>query len=90
MDCSVLGFPVLHYLLEFAQTHIVTERLNQGSEVSVAERRGSSVMGQNIQETPTAPNETNPVINKRDKSFCLHDSTILLVENSYQHDFRSV
>ena len=22
MDCSLLGFPVLHYLLEFAQTHV--------------------------------------------------------------------
>ena len=22
MDCSMLGFPVLHHLLEFAQTHI--------------------------------------------------------------------
>jgi len=22
MDCSMLGFPVLHYLLEFAQTHV--------------------------------------------------------------------
>ena len=22
MDCSVPGFPVLHYLLEFAQTHV--------------------------------------------------------------------
>jgi len=22
MDCSTLGFPVLHYLLEFAQTHV--------------------------------------------------------------------
>ena len=86
----MLGFPVLHYLLEFAQTHIVTERLNQGSEVSVAERRGSTVMWQNIQETPTAPNKTIPVINKRDQGFCLHGSTILLVENSYQHDFRSV
>ena len=23
MDCSMPGFPVLHYLLEFAQTHIL-------------------------------------------------------------------
>ena len=22
MDCSMLGFPVLHYLLEFAQSHV--------------------------------------------------------------------
>ena len=22
MDCSMTGFPVLHYLLEFAQTHV--------------------------------------------------------------------
>ena len=22
MDCSMPGFPVLHYLLEFAQTHV--------------------------------------------------------------------
>ena len=22
MDCSISGFPVLHYLLEFAQTHV--------------------------------------------------------------------
>ena len=22
MDCSILGFPVLHYLPEFAQTHV--------------------------------------------------------------------
>ena len=22
MECSMLGFPVLHYLLEFAQTHV--------------------------------------------------------------------
>ena len=22
MDCSILGFPVLHYFLEFAQTHV--------------------------------------------------------------------
>ena len=22
MDCSIPGFPVLHYLLEFAQTHV--------------------------------------------------------------------
>ena len=22
VNCSMLGFPVLHYLLEFAQTHV--------------------------------------------------------------------
>ena len=25
MDCSTLGFPVLHYFLEFAQTHILSQ-----------------------------------------------------------------
>ena len=27
MDCSTLGFPVLHYLLEFAQTHWVGDAI---------------------------------------------------------------
>ena len=27
MDCSMPGFPVLHYLLEFAQTHVQTLHL---------------------------------------------------------------
>ena len=33
MDCSTPGFPVLHYLLEFAQTHV--HRVNENESCSI-------------------------------------------------------
>ena len=43
MDCSTPGFPVLHYLLEFAQTHVhlvydaIFDQKNKHNEINKEE-----------------------------------------------------
>ena len=79
MDCSILGFPVLHHLLEFAQVHVhcIGDAIQQSHPLSPSPSANSLSQHQGLFQWVSCLNQAANIVELQHHSFLMNVQSLL-------------